>query len=189
MKIKTKLIKQALQDLGSADTVNLDIFLKTVEQSVKTEARSDMVSQNIKDLLSYNFVFSDKKLSSRLIDELGVEHYFKEIVPKIFFGRRHGHTTGICKFIAENPNLNVVVVTPQSIMSEHFKETLARYTTVTTPILTLTKDTHYSSLRGADVILIDEYPSPGSVGYTNFLKLIYNSTKAGFPVITLGTMF
>lgn len=190
MKIKTKIIKQALSDVCSKDTVDLDSFMNKVDQYVKTDARSDMISQNIKDLLSYSFIFSDKDLASRLIDDIGPDNYFKEMVPKIFFGRRYGHTTGICKFISENPELNVVVVTSQFVLAENFKNTLAQFdNTLTVPVLSLSKDIHHSNLRGVDLILVDEYPAPNSASYDNFLRLIYNSTKSGFPLITLGTMF
>ena len=190
MKVKTKIIKQALSETSSNGSVDLDALLKTVDQYVKTEARSDMVAQNIKDLLSHSFIFSNKEMCSKLIDEIGADHYFKEMVPKIFFGRRHGHTTGVCKFISENPELRVVVVTSQHLMAESFRYALAQFENVSTvPVFALTKDIPMANLRGVDVILVDEYPAPGSAGYDNFLRLIYNSTKLGFPLITLGTMF
>lgn len=191
MQIKTKDLQRVISSLNTKPYIELEDLVKTLEAYNDFDEKTKFIASTIQGILRHNTVFKDQSLSIDLLKQLGPNHYFKEMTPKILFGRRQCHTTGIASFIRDNPNLSVMVVTVNASLVSHIKETFNEFEIDwNVPIFSISNP---SSLRripeGTDIILVDEYPCENSTTYQTFLSLISNAVYTNTPLITLGTMF
>ena len=190
MQIKTKHLKNFLSELKSRPIVDLDELVATVQTYAAQEERSEFIATTIQGILKHNSLYKRPDLSVELLKQMGAETYFKEMIPKVFFGRQQGHSTGIASFIRNNPNVNVMVVTATSPLVSHVKDTFKNFHIEGIPVFSLSNPSSVMKIpEGTDLILVDEYPNDRSTAYQTLLSLISNSVYTGTPLITLGTMF
>lgn len=175
---------------GSAE-FDLNHFQKEAENYMLDEARGDLVASTIKGILETNAVFNNQELAIDLFNSIGDEHYYLEIVPKISFGRRQGHTNGVAKFIRDNPSLNVLVVTQSSCMVQHINSTISSYGNFDNyEVFSFSNQSSIARLRNnVNVVLVDEQPHPNSTTRPAFHKLVQAAIGKGIPLIVLGTMY
>ena len=138
-----------------------------------------------------NTVFNNRELAIELFNSIGDEHYYLEIIPKISFGRRQGHTNGIAKFIRDNPSLNILVVTQSSCMVQHINSTISSYGNFDNyEVFSFSNQSSIARLRNdVNVVLVDEQPHPNSTTRSAFHKLVQTAIGKGIPLIVLGTMY
>ena len=175
---------------GSAE-FDLNHFQKEAEKYMLDEARGDLVASTIKGILETNTVFNNQELAIDLFNSIGDEHYYLEIIPKISFGRRQGHTNGVAKFIRDNPSLNVLVITQSSCMVQHIKNTISSYGNFDNyEVFSFSNQSSIARLRNdVNVVLVDEQPHPNSITRPAFHNLVRTAIGKGIPLIVLGTMY
>ena len=190
MQIKTKHLKNFISELKSRPITDLDELISTVQTYAAQEERAEFIATTIQGILKHNSLYKRPDLSVELLKQLGAESYFKEMIPKVFFGRQQGHSTGIATFIRNNANVNVIVVTSTSSLVAHVKDTLKNSHIEDVPVFSLSNPSSIRKIpEGTDLILVDEYPNDRSMSYQTLLSLVSNSVYTGTPLITLGTMF
>lgn len=191
MKINKNFL-QVYSSLTQGSTeFDLNHFQKEAENYMLDEARGDLVASTIKGILETNAVFNNQELAIDLFNSIGDEHYYLEIVPKISFGRRQGHTNGVAKFIRDNPSLNVLVVTQSSCMVQHINSTISSYGNFDNyEVFSFSNQSSIARLRNnVNVVLVDEQSHPNSTTRPSFHKLVQAAIGKGIPLIVLGTMY
>lgn len=83
-------------------------LVNSISTLIKTKANAYPVP-SLRDTLSY---------------ELSPEGYIAEIIPRICLGRRSGHSTAVAKFVQDNPNENIIIVSPSAAMLEEYRKLL-----------------------------------------------------------------
>lgn len=83
-------------------------LVNSISTLIKTKANAYPVP-SLRDTLSY---------------ELSPEGYIAEIIPRICLGRRSGHSTAVAKFVQDNPNENIIIVSPSAVMLEEYRKLL-----------------------------------------------------------------
>lgn len=191
MKINKKFL-QVYSSLTQGSTeFDLSHFQKEAEKYMLDEARGDFIANTIKGILETNTVFNNRELAVELFNSIGDEHYYLEIIPKISFGRRQGHTNGVAKFIRDNPSLNVLVITQSSGMVHHINSTISSYGNFDNyEVFSFSNQSSIARLRNdVNVVLVDEQPHPNSTTRSAFHKLVQTAIGKGIPLIVLGTMY
>lgn len=120
-------------------------LVNSISTLIKTKANAYPVT-SLRDTLTY---------------ELSPEGYISEIIPRICLGRRSGHSTAVAKFVQDNPNESIIIVSPSAIMLDEHRQ-----------LLKLPKGN--TSLRSAS---IQYSPSVLFVTQSNFLTH-YNSSSS-----------
>ena len=85
MQIKTKHLKKFLDELRFKPSVDLEELTTTIQAYSAQEDRSEFISNTIQGIVKHNSLFGRPGLSVDLLKQMGPEHYFKEIIPKVFF--------------------------------------------------------------------------------------------------------
>ena len=170
---------------------DLNHFQKEAEKYMLDEARGNFIANTIKGILETNTVFNNRELAVDLFNSIGDEHYYLEIIPKISFGRRQGHTNGVAKFIRDNPSLNVLVITQSSCMVQHINSTISSYGNFDNyEVFSFSNQSSIVRLRNdVNVVLVDEQPHPNSTTRPAFHRLVQTAIGKGIPLIVLGTMY
>lgn len=83
-------------------------LVNSISTLIKTKANAYPVP-SLRDTLSY---------------ELSPEGYIAEIIPRICLGRRSGHSTAVAKFVQDNPNENIIIVSPSAAMLDEHRKLL-----------------------------------------------------------------
>lgn len=83
-------------------------LVNSISTLIKTKANAYPVP-SLRDTLSY---------------ELSPEGYITEIIPRICLGRRSGHSTAVAKFVQDNPNENIIIVSPSAAMLDEHRKLL-----------------------------------------------------------------
>lgn len=83
-------------------------LVNSISTLIKTKADA-YIAPSLRDTLSY---------------ELSPEGYIAEIIPRICLGRRSGHSTAVAKFVQDNPNENIIIVSPSAVMLDEHRQLL-----------------------------------------------------------------
>lgn len=173
-------------------TISMDTLLEEYDLVQIREQRTQLVASTIEGLLASHSVFNGKpSLRKDLARSLTLEGYYQEIIPKISFGRRQHHTTGACRYIADNPNTKILFVTCFQSQVDEIKKTLKEFNYYPNPNCTVASvgSSHIGKIpRGVEVILVEEPPRPNTHQYASFLHLVEYSILSETPLIVLGTI-